>query len=102
MGGDEREFRVKNLYDIARILRTCPAGDAVFDPRPAKSSSWPVNRGWRICRGLESFIESWPLTSKPYETDRTLAKVFFGEAEHALKTAVGLFDRKLLSTALSS
>ncbi len=44
------------------------------------------------CRGLESFMESWPLARERYETDRSLDKVSFDEAEQALKIVVGLIE----------
>lgn len=37
-------------------------------------------------------MESWPLARERYETDRSLDKVSFDEAEQALKIVVGLIE----------
>jgi len=44
------------------------------------------------CRRLESFTENWSQARERYETDASLLSIPFGEADHALKTVVGLIE----------
>jgi len=94
MGGGEREFRVKDLHDIARILRARPIADAAFWAEAGQEFILACESRLVDCRGLESFMEDWPLARVRYEADGSLAKVPFAEAEHALKTVVGLLDQQ--------
>ena len=94
MQGGEREFRVKDLHDIARILRTRPASDAEFWTKAAHEFQLACQSRLVDCRGLESFMENWPLARERYETDRSLDKVSFDEAEQALKIVVGLLEKQ--------
>ena len=94
MGGGEREFRVKDLHDIARILRARPAADAAFWAEAGREFILACESRLVDCCGLESFMEDWPLARARYEADGSLAKVPFAEAEHALKTVVGLLGQQ--------
>src|SRR5271154_5922121 len=89
MQGGDREFRVKDLHDIARILRARPASDTKFWTKAGYEFQLACESRLVDCRGLESFMESWPLARERYETDRSLDKVSFDEAERALKIVVG-------------
>jgi hypothetical protein len=90
MQGGEREFRVKDLHDIARILRARPASDVKFWTEAGHEFQLACQSRLVDCRGLESFMENWSQARERYETDRSLKKVSFDEAEQALKTVVGL------------
>jgi len=92
MQGGDREFRVKDLHDIARILRARPASDAEFWTKAGYEFQLACQSRLVDCRGLVSFMESWPLARERYETDRSLDKVSFDEAEQALKIVVGLIE----------
>jgi hypothetical protein len=92
MQGGDREFRVKDLHDIARILRARPASDTEFWTKAGHEFQLACQSRLVDCRGLESFMESWPLARERYETDRSLDKVSFDEAEQALKIVVGLIE----------
>ena len=92
MQGGDREFRVKDLHDIARILRARPASDTKFWTEAGHEFQLACQSRLVDCRGLESFMESWPLARERYETDRSLDKVSFDEAEQALKIVVGLIE----------
>jgi hypothetical protein len=94
MKGGDREFRVKDLYDLARILRARPASDAIFWTEAGHEFHLACKSRMVDCRGLESFMENWPLARQRYETDRSLVHVPFDEAESALKSVVGLLDRQ--------
>ena len=92
MKGGDRSFRVKDLHDIARILRVRPASDTEFWRGAGDEFQLACQSRLVDCRGLESFMESWPLARASYETDRSLDSVTFAEAEQALKTVVGLIE----------
>lgn len=91
LGGD-REFRVKDLHDIARILRARPASDLEFWRKAGREFKLACESRLVDCRGLESFMESWPLARERYEADANLRRVHFTEAEQALKLVVGFFE----------
>ncbi len=92
LSGGEREFRVKDLHDVARILRARPASDVEFWTKARREFNLACESRLVDCRGLESFMESWPLARERYETDANLRNVPFAEAERALKVVVGLFE----------
>jgi Nucleotidyl transferase AbiEii toxin, Type IV TA system len=92
MQGGDREFRVKDLHDIARILRARPASVAEFWTKAGHEFQLACQSRLVDCRGLESFMENWPLARERYQTDRSLDKVSFDEAEQALKIVVGLIE----------
>ena len=94
MKGGDREFRVKDLHDIARILRARPAADATFWTNAGHEFQLACESRLVDCRGLESFMENWPLARERYETDRSLVNVSFDEAESALKTVVDLLEKQ--------
>ena len=94
MGGGEREFRVKDLHDIARILRARPEADEAFWAAAGREFILACESRLVDCRGVESFMEDWPLARARYEADGSLAKVPFAEAEQALKTVAGLLDQQ--------
>ncbi len=94
MKGGDREFRVKDLHDIARILRARPASDAKFWNDAGHEFQLACQSRLVDCRGMESFMENWPQARERYETDVSLRNVPFDEAEHALKTVVGLLEKQ--------
>jgi hypothetical protein len=94
MQGGDREFRVKDLHDIARILRARPVSDAKFWIESGHEFKLACQSRLVDCRGLESFMESWSQARERYETDASLRNVLFDEAEHALKTVVGLIEKQ--------
>jgi hypothetical protein len=94
MARAERGVRVKDLHDLARILRARPASDLEFWNKAEREFKLACESRLVGCRGLESFMESWPLAQKRYEADGNLSAVSFAEAEQALKTVVGLLDQQ--------
>jgi hypothetical protein len=94
MQGGEREFRVKDLYDIARILRARPVSDAGFWTEAGYEFKLACQSRLVDCLGLETFMENWSQARRRYETDASLRNVSFDEAEHALKAIVGLFEKQ--------
>ena len=92
MKGGKREFRVKDLHDIARILQARPATDTPFWSEASREFQLACASRLVDCRGLESFLEHWPQARERYEADASLAKVSFAEAENSLKTVVGLLE----------
>jgi hypothetical protein len=90
MRGSDREFRVKDLHDNARILRARPASEAEFWLKAGCEFRLACQSRLVDCRGLESFKENWALACERYETDRSLRNVSFEEAERALEIVVRL------------
>jgi hypothetical protein len=90
LGRPGESVRAKDLYDLARILRTCPIG---------KSDFWEtVGREFRIacrsryidCFGLDTFVEQWQVTANTYSRDPTIPKdISIEEARTALEGIVG-------------
>jgi len=94
MSGGERNFRVKDLHDLARILQARPASDLEFWTKARREFGLACESRLVDCRGLESFMECWPLARERYEADANLRVVPFAEAEEALKVVVGLFESR--------
>ena len=96
MQGGERNFRVKDLHDMARILRARPQGDANFWLEAGREFLLACESRMVDCRGLETFMEDWPQARVRYEADGSLAMIPFAEAEQALKTVVGLLEQQMI------
>jgi hypothetical protein len=80
MKGGEREFRVKDLHDIARILRARPASNAEFWTKAGHEFQLACQSRFVDCRGLDSFMAEWPQARRRYETDGSLSNVTSDEA----------------------
>lgn len=94
MQGGDREFRVKDLHDIARILRARPISDAKFWNDAGHEFQLACQSRLVDCRSLESFMENWSPARERYETDASLRNVPFDEAEHALKIVISLLEKQ--------
>lgn len=94
MEGGDREFRVKDLHDIARILRARPVTDRKFWADAGQEFQLACESRLVDCCGLESFMEGWPLARERYESDGSLMSISFAEAESALRVVVGLFEQQ--------
>ena len=94
MQGGDRISRVKDLHDIARILRARPVSDAKFWSEAGQEFQLACQSRVVDCRGLESFMDNWSQARERYETDASLRNVPLDEAERALKTVVGLIEKQ--------
>ena len=90
--GVPREFRFKDLHDIARILRARPASNEEFWTKADGDLQLACQSRLVDCQGLESFMENWSLARERYEADGSLRNVTFDEAERALKIVAGLIE----------
>ena len=87
-----QKFRVKDLHDIARILRARPASNEEFWTKAGGEFQLACQSRLVDCQGLESFMENWSLARERYEADGSLRNVTFDEAERALKIVAGLIE----------
>ena len=94
MRGGHREFRIKDLHDVARILRTRSATDADFWINAGDEFRLACESRFVDCEGLYTFMQGWPLARERYEADPSLRSVPFVEAEQALTTVAGLFKNR--------
>ena len=86
-----REHRVKDLHDIARIVRVKPVFGDSFWREAATEFRFACEARFVNCSGWDSFSEGWAATREQYEQDRTLAGVPFLEAEAAVREVTGYF-----------
>jgi len=91
MGGGDREFRVKDLHDLGRILRTKPETDRDFWQKAASEFRLACQSRFVDCQGPKTFYQGWSLARSRYEADMNLARVPFAEAETALNAILGVF-----------
>lgn len=92
MGGGEREFRVKDLHDLARILRARPISDSEFWQHAAAEFKLACRSRLVACHGLKTFMQSWDQARIRYDQDANLEAVPFSEAEQALRSIVGYIE----------
>ena len=85
---------MKDLHDLARILRSRPAEDADFWAKAGREFKLACESRLVDCCGLETFMEDWPLARQRYEADASLLAVAFSDAEQALKIVVALLERQ--------
>jgi hypothetical protein len=87
--------RVKDLYDLARILRVRPITNRDFWLKASEDFRLACESRYIDCDGLVTFHQVWPATRQAFEDDPTLPKdVPFAEAESALGQIVGLMVKE--------
>ena len=93
MRGGDREFRVKDLHDLARIVRHRPLADADFWMKAMREFRLACESRFVDCAGPATFKQDWPQARLRYEQDRHLATVPFPEAEAALDEVLAALSR---------
>ena len=91
MGGGDREFRVKDLHDLARIVRAKPTTDHDFWRKAANEFRLACESRYVDCDGPTTFKQGWDLARSRYEADINLDAVTFSEAERALDSVLQAF-----------
>ena len=94
MSGGERSSRVKDLHDLARILRARPISDLEFWAKAGREFKLACESRLVDCQGLESFMEDWALAHERYRADGILRAIPFAQAEQALRTVAGLLEEE--------
>lgn len=80
----ERAMRVKDLYDLARILQHRPADDADFWQKAGQEFVMACRSRYVDCAGPQTFKQDWDQARLRYEGDAHLNRIPFSEAEAAL------------------
>jgi hypothetical protein len=88
-----RPHRAKDIHDMARILAARPKEQEMFWRQAAEEFQLACQSRYVDCAGMETFLDDWEATRQTYETNVILKTVPIQEAEHALRTVVGLFER---------
>lgn len=93
-GQENRDVRVKDLHDLARIVRARPLSDLRF--WTAAGHEFQLACAMRLvdCQGLETFRQNWSQVRTRYMQDASLFEVTFEEAEKALDGIVAEFGRQ--------
>jgi hypothetical protein len=91
MGGGEREFRMKDLYDIGRILKARPTTDLEFWLKAAGEFRLACQSRYVDCQGPETFKQDWELAQARYEADMSLRRLTFSEVAESLERVLNLF-----------
>ncbi len=87
--------RVKDLHDLARILRAHPITKTTFWEEVGIQFKLACKSRFVDCQGLSTFQENWEFTRDTYEKDTRLRDtVPFPDAENALKTIVSFIEAK--------
>ena len=89
--GGDREFRVKDLHDLARIVRMKSTTDLGFWRKAAGEFRLACESRLVDCQASETFKQKWSLARSRYEADRNLSRISFAEAEFALDAILALF-----------
>ncbi|MBY0231573.1 MAG: nucleotidyl transferase AbiEii/AbiGii toxin family protein [Gemmataceae bacterium] len=84
--------RAKDLYDVARILRTHGLGDEAFWEQAGQEFRLACRSRFIDCDGLITFREQWDVTRKTYAEATIPKDVPFDEAEAALAAVIGRFE----------
>lgn len=84
--------RVKDLYDIAKILGTHPIGEVDFWKDAAEEFRLACKSRFVDCSGIETFAEEIEITRSTYESDATLPNdIDFDTSWRAVEEIVGLW-----------
>ena len=93
MRGGDREFRVKDLHDLARIVRHRPLTDVTFWTKAMLEFRLACESRYVDCAGPETFKQDWPQARLRYDQDQHLATISFLEAEATLDEILGAFSK---------
>jgi hypothetical protein len=94
--------RVKDLYDLARIIRAKPITDESFWEMAGEEFKLACSSRYIDCAGLLTFKENWVETQRLYETDPMLPKdVQFDEIDKII-TDINQFLSKRKITPFKS
>lgn len=94
MKGGNRAFRMKDVFDEARILRARPIGDEKFWDAAAGEFKLACESRLVDCAGPETFFQEWRAAEKAYMDDATLRRIPFEESEAALKKIAAYLEKK--------
>lgn len=86
--------RVKDLYDLARILRFYPIEAEVFWQKVAKEFEVACRSRYVDCEGIATFQEAWSVTEKSYASGMIPSDIPFQEAAAALDAIVEFIGRQ--------
>ncbi len=84
MHGGTRDFRVKDLHDLARIMRHRPLESETFWQQVVREFRLACESRYVDCAGPETFLQDWGQAKLRYEQDRHLTPIPWQEAEDAL------------------
>ena len=91
--GRERAVRVKDLFDIARILKARPISYEEFWTRAAAEFRLACASRYVDCESATTFKQAWEQVRARYNEDRHLAAVPFAEVEEALDQVLAFFSQ---------
>jgi len=80
--------RVKDLYDLARILQTRPLSDEPFWIIASAEFRLASKSRYVDCAGLSTFKEAWDITQKSYAATTIPKDISFDQASEALALIV--------------
>jgi hypothetical protein len=66
--------RVKDLYDLTRIIRAKPISETGFWTIAGQEFQLACESRYVDCSGLDSFMEDWTVTSATFEASRVIPK----------------------------
>lgn len=84
VGGGERVPRVKDLYDLCRIVEARPLPDADFWRRAAAEFRLACQSRYVDCAGPATFRQDWDAVRQSYQNDPSLTEVPWKKADSAL------------------
>lgn len=90
-GGGEREFRVKDLHDMVRIVRARPTSDRPFWREAAVEFKMACASRFVDCEGPAVFRQEWAQARIRYEQDRQLTRIPFEAVDAALNDILAVF-----------
>jgi hypothetical protein len=86
--------RVKDLYDLARIRRTCEVKNNTFWQTVGHEFRLACESRFIDCVGIQTFAENVDTTRQRYESDPTLPKdITFTEAWTAIEDIMKLYEK---------
>lgn len=87
-------IRVKDLYDLTRILENKPITDETFWATAGKEFQLACESRYIDCQGGISFKESWSETKAAFENESIIPRgIDFKTAEEALDSIVSLWEQ---------
>lgn len=93
-GGGEREIRVKDLHDLARIVRERPTTSRSFWRDASLEFKLACGSRYVDCQDQSTFRQEWNQAKLRYEQDVRLSRIPFAEVETALDSILAVLEEE--------
>lgn len=89
-----RAVRVKDLYDLSRIIKEKPINEIEFWQNAGEEFQLACKSRFVDCKGIESFMENWEVTKDTFEKETIIpSDISFDDVENDLLSIINYWEQ---------